>query len=46
VLRFNTVAAGLGPRAAIVLSLCEFVAGTALLWLLPATRASQVQVAQ
>jgi MFS family permease len=35
VLRFNAIAPGLGPRAAIVLSLCEFVAGGALIWRLP-----------
>jgi MFS family permease len=33
--RFNARAAGLGPRAAIVVSLLEFVAGGALIWLLP-----------
>ena len=35
VLRFNEIAPGLGPRAAIVLALCEFVAGGALIWRLP-----------
>jgi MFS family permease len=33
--RFNALAPGLGPRAAVVLSLLEFVAGGALIWRLP-----------
>lgn len=41
VVHYNAVAFGLGPRAAIVLSLVEFAAGTALLWRLPATRAAR-----
>jgi MFS family permease len=39
--RYNALAPGLGPRAAIVLSLAEFALGTTLLWLLPATRAAR-----
>lgn len=39
VVAFNARAAGLGPRAAIVLSAAEFALGTALLWRLPAVRA-------
>jgi len=35
VLRFNALTPGLGPRAAIVLSLLEFLAGGALIWRLP-----------
>jgi len=35
VLRFNEIAAGSGPRAAIVLSLVEFLAGGTLIWRLP-----------
>lgn len=35
VLRFNELTPGLGPRAAIVLSLGEFLAGGALIWRLP-----------
>jgi len=33
--RFNARATGMGPRAAIVLSLVEFVAGGVLIWRLP-----------
>jgi len=41
VLFYNAISPGLGPRVAVVLSLVEFALGTALLWLLPATRAAQ-----
>jgi MFS family permease len=41
VVHFNATASGLGPRAAIVLSLVEFAVGTALLWRLPATRGTR-----
>jgi MFS family permease len=37
VLHFNTIHHGLGPRAAIILSLCAFALGTALIWRIPAT---------
>jgi len=33
--RFNALSPGLGPRAAIVLSLIEFALGGALIWRLP-----------
>ncbi len=35
VLRFDALAPGLGPRAAIVVSLAEFLIGAALIWRLP-----------
>lgn len=38
---YNAISFGLGPRAAILLSLVEFAVGTALLWRLPATRAAR-----
>jgi MFS family permease len=38
VLRFDALAPGLGPRAAIVVALVEFLAGAALIWLLPPVR--------
>ena len=41
----NTISQGLGPRAAIVLALVEFAVGTALLWRLPATRATRAAAA-
>jgi MFS family permease len=36
VLHFNAVHSGLGPRAAIILSLCAFAFGTAFIWRIPA----------
>jgi MFS family permease len=41
VLHFNAIAPGVGPRAAVVFALTQFVLGTILLWLLPATRSAR-----
>ncbi len=38
VLHYDALSPGLGPRAAILLALVEFVAGAALIWFLPAVR--------
>ncbi|MBV9104033.1 MAG: MFS transporter [Candidatus Eremiobacteraeota bacterium] len=43
-LHVDALAPTMGPRATILLAVAEFAFGTALLWLLPATRAVPVEV--